>query len=94
MDKALLDTDIFSEILKGIDPNVAAQATAYRVIFGRYTVSTITVLEIVKGLHKMQREDRIQQFLDGLTAVEVLTLGVQSAELAERSRGFLYEILT
>ena len=82
MDKVLLDTDIFSEILKGIDPNVAAQATAYRVIFGRYTISTITVLEIVKGLHKAQRKDRIKQFLDGLIAVEVLTLSIQSAELA------------
>ena len=84
MDKVLLDTDIFSEILKGIDANVAAQATAYRVIFGRYTISTITVLEIVKGLHKMQRKDRIQQFLDGLSAIEVLTVSIQSAELAGR----------
>jgi tRNA(fMet)-specific endonuclease VapC len=84
MDKALLDTDIFSEVLKGIDPQVAAQATAYRAIFGRYTISAITVLEIVKGLHKMQREDRVQQFLDGLTAVDVLTLDVPAAQLAGR----------
>lgn len=84
MDKALIDTDIFSEILKGIDPHVAAQATAYRAIFGRYTISTITVLEIVKGLHKIQRKDRIQQFLGGLITVDVLTLDVQSAELAGR----------
>jgi tRNA(fMet)-specific endonuclease VapC len=84
LDKALLDTDIFSEILKGIDPHVVAQAIAYRAIFGRYTISTITVLEIVKGLHKMQREDRIQQFLDGLTTIDALTLDVQSAEVAGR----------
>ena len=84
MDKALLDTDIFSEVLKGIDPHVVAQAIAYRAIFGRYTISTITVLEIVKGLHKMQREDRIQQFLDGLTTIDLLTLDVQSAEVAGR----------
>jgi tRNA(fMet)-specific endonuclease VapC len=84
LDKALLDTDIFSEVLKGIDPHVVAQAIAYRAIFGRYTISTITVLEIVKGLHKMQREDRIQQFLDGLTTIDALTLDVQSAEVAGR----------
>lgn len=84
MDKALLDTDIFSEVLKGIDSHVVAQATAYRAIYGRYTISTITVLEIVKGLHKMQREDRIQQFLDGLTTIDILTLDMQSAELAGR----------
>ena len=84
MDRALLDTDIFSEVLKGIDRQVVAQAIAYRAILGRYTISTITVLEIVKGLHKVQREDRIQQFLDGLSTVDVLTLDVQSAELAGR----------
>lgn len=84
MDKALLDTDIFSEILKGLDPNVAAKAIAYRAVFGRYTISTITVMEIVKGLHKLQREERIRQFLAGLPTVELLTLDLQSAELAGR----------
>ena len=84
MDRALLDTDIFSEVLKGIDRHVVAQAIAYRAILGRYTISTITVLEIIKGLHKVQREDRIQQFLDGLSTVDILTLDVQSAELAGR----------
>jgi tRNA(fMet)-specific endonuclease VapC len=84
MDKTLLDTDIFSEILKGIDRNVAAKAIAYRALFGQYTISTITVMEIVKGLHKMRRNDRLQQFLDGLSAVNLLTLDVHSAELAGR----------
>ena len=84
MDKSLLDTDIFSEVLKGIDGQVAAQATAHRAVFGRYTISVITVLEIVKGLHKLQREDRVRQFLDGLSAVDILTLGVPGAELAGR----------
>ena len=32
----------------------------------------------------MQREDRIQQFLDGLTTIDVLTLDVRSAEVAGR----------
>jgi hypothetical protein len=39
VDKALLDTDIFSEILKGIDQNVVAHATTYRAAFGRNTIS-------------------------------------------------------
>jgi len=84
MDKALFDTDVFSEILKGVNPHIATQATAYRAAFGRHTISTITVLEIVKGLHKVQREDHVWQFLSGLDAVEILTLDVQSAELAGR----------
>ena len=84
MDKALLDTDIFSEILKGVDRRIAVRATAYRVVFGRYTLSAISVMEIIKGFHKLQREDRIQQFLEGLGSAEVLTLDLRSSELAGR----------
>jgi tRNA(fMet)-specific endonuclease VapC len=84
VDKALLDTDILSEILKGVDRTVAARAAAYRAVWGRYTVSTITVVEVVKGLHKVGRDDAIQRFLTGLSSVEILTLDLQSAELAGR----------
>ena len=41
-------------------------------------------MEIVKGFHKLQRDDRIEQFLAGLPTVEVLTLDLRSAELAGR----------
>ena len=84
MDKSLLDTDIFSEVSKGIDPRVVARATAYRAAFGYYTISAITVLEVIKGFHKLQREDRIQEFLSKLSDMEVLTLDVRSAEMAGR----------
>jgi len=84
VDKALLDTDIFSEILKGIDRAVVRRAVAYRVVWTRYTTSTITVLEVVKGLHKVGREQALQQFLAGMSAVELLTLDLGSAELAGR----------
>ena len=84
VDKALLDTNIFSEILKGIDQNVVTHATAYRVAFGRYTISIITVMEIVKGLHKLRREDHVQQFLAGLANVELLTQDLHSSESAGR----------
>lgn len=89
MDRALLDTDIFSELLKGIDASVITRAVAYRAIWGRYTISTITVMEVVKGLHKVQREDEVQRFLAGLSTVELLTLDLQSAELAGRIYGDL-----
>jgi len=84
VDEALLDTDIFSEILKGIDQSVVSKATAYRAVFGYYTISIITVIEIVKGFHKLQREDRIQQFLARLPTVKLLTLDLRSAELSGR----------
>lgn len=84
MPKSMLDTDIFSEVLKGIDQRVAQRATAYRATFGSYTISAISVLEIVKGLHKVRREERIQQFLQSLVQVEVLAFDARSSELAGR----------
>ncbi len=84
MDRALLDTDILSDIVKGVHRTVRARAAAYCAIWGRYTVSTITVVEIVKGLHKVGREDAIHRFLAGLSSAELLTLDLQSAELAGR----------
>ena len=63
MDRALLDTDILSEILKGKNPRVVANADAYRATFGHYLISTISVIEIVKGFHKRGREEDIRQFL-------------------------------
>ncbi|MCL1466268.1 hypothetical protein [Argonema galeatum] len=71
MDKALLDPDIFSEIRKRINQRVLARATVYLNVFGEYTISVITVTEVVKGWHKLQREDRIQQFLAAIANAEV-----------------------
>jgi tRNA(fMet)-specific endonuclease VapC len=84
LDKVLLDTDIFSEILKGINQRVAIRASTYRNALGCYTISTITVLEIVKGWHKRQREDKIQELFIEIAAAEVLTLQLSDAELAGR----------
>ena len=84
MEKTLLDTDIFSEILKQKHVNVVTRAKQYHTVFGYYTISTITILEIVKGFHKAHREDDIQRFLTAVTTAEILTLNVKTAELAGR----------
>ena len=84
MSRALLDTDIFSEVLKGVDQRIAVRASAYRTTYGHYTTSSITVMEIVKGFHKLQREDRIQRFRSIVSTVEVLLLDAPVAELAGR----------
>ncbi|MGA8350168.1 MAG: hypothetical protein WBQ29_08150 [Isosphaeraceae bacterium] len=54
MNKSLLDTDILSEIGKGIDLTVARHAAAYLSAFGRYTLSAVTVAEVIWGLEKRQ----------------------------------------
>ncbi|QLE58119.1 PIN domain-containing protein [Nostoc sp. TCL26-01] len=84
MKKVLLDTDILSESLKRRDQRVVANAIAYLAVHGRYTISMITVLEIVKGWHKLQREDKIQQFFAQIAVAEILTLQLSDAELAGR----------
>ncbi|MGD2087618.1 MAG: PIN domain-containing protein [Candidatus Aminicenantes bacterium] len=84
MERTLLDIDIFSEVLKQKNPQVTVKAKQYYQQVGRYTISTITVLEIVKGFHKINRENDIQRLLTKLLTAELLTLTIKSAELAGR----------
>lgn len=89
MDRTLLDTDTFSELLKAKNTQVANNATAYRREFGRYTISAVTVTELVKGLQKRGREDQIQRLVASLTSEEVLPLDSAAAVLAGRIYGEL-----
>ena len=89
MDRALLDTDTLSEILKDRNQYVRSRADAYASVFGHFTISTITVVEIVKGLQRVRREDRIRRIVGELEQMELLTLGLDSAQLAGRIYGEL-----
>ncbi|HSN23223.1 MAG TPA: PIN domain-containing protein [Methylomicrobium sp.] len=84
MERVLLDTDIFSELLKQKHKKVLETAKSYHHFFGCYTISTVTILEIVKGFHKIQREDSIQRLLSMLKNIELVTLTAASAEIAGR----------
>lgn len=72
MNKALLDTDILSEILKAKNTVIVSKAVEYKENFEKFTISVITVLEIVKGFHKVGRADALKKFLDSLHAIEVI----------------------
>jgi tRNA(fMet)-specific endonuclease VapC len=63
LSKALLDTDIYSEVLKASNPTVTQNATAYRQNQGIFTLSSVTVMEIVRGFQKNQSTRRLQAFL-------------------------------
>jgi tRNA(fMet)-specific endonuclease VapC len=82
MAKALLDTDILSEILKGKDAAVVASAKLYLAEHGRFTTSAVTIMEVVKGLHKLVQPARVQSFVDAIRGDEVLPLDFPSAQLA------------
>jgi tRNA(fMet)-specific endonuclease VapC len=46
MSRALLDTDILSEVLKNRDPTVARAAADYLARHGEFTISVVSVMEI------------------------------------------------
>lgn len=84
MSRRLLDTDILSEIIKGKNAAIAARATAYVAKQGRFTTSAVSVAEIVYGLRRIRREDRIALFESSLSTVEVLPFDDAAARLAGR----------
>ena len=89
MNKAILDTDILSEITKGVDQTVAANAKTYRRAFGHYTTTSVTVMEIVQGYQQKQATRQLQAFLSTLPAQEVISYEESDAELAGRVAGEL-----
>lgn len=87
--KTLLDTDIFSELMRGKNDAVRARAESYLKQHGRLTISTVTILEVVKGLHKMRRQDALDRFIQRLDALDVLPVGRQEALVGGRIYGDL-----
>ena len=82
LNKAIIDTDIFSEISKGVNPTVAAHAKTYHRAFGHYTVTVVTVMEIVQGYQQKHAARQLQAFLAALPSQEVLAFDETDAELA------------
>jgi tRNA(fMet)-specific endonuclease VapC len=90
VNRALLDTDIYSEVLKAIDPNVTRNATAYRQAHGVLTVSVITVMEVIQGLQKVGASlRRIQTFRNNVALEQILVFDGAAADLAGQIAGDL-----
>jgi tRNA(fMet)-specific endonuclease VapC len=89
VNKALLDTDIDSEVLKGVSPTIASSAAQYRQQHGVFSVSVITVVEVVTGFQWVQNTRRLQAFLAAVASGEVIPLEQPAAELAGRIAGDL-----
>jgi tRNA(fMet)-specific endonuclease VapC len=92
--QSLIDTDIFSEILRGRDQTVCNKAEAYLAVFDRFTISVITITELVEGFHRQGRDDRIDVLLSGLETEkhECINLDFEAAVIAGRIFGDLYRI--
>lgn len=89
MNKVLLDTDIYSEVLKAADQTVRANAIAYRQAHGLLTLSAITLMEITYGHCQKQASRQLQHFLASVSLEEVLPFDRPIAELAGRIIGEL-----
>jgi tRNA(fMet)-specific endonuclease VapC len=89
MNNALLDTDIYSDILRAVNATVIANARTYRRSYGRLTLSVITVMEMVKGFQQVQRPQKINDLLTHVGSEDVLELDQPAAELAGRIWGDL-----
>jgi tRNA(fMet)-specific endonuclease VapC len=92
LNKALLDTDTYSEILKAVDPNVTRNAIAYRQVQGVLTLSAVTVMEVIRGFQKNQSYRKLQDFLSAVAVEEVLDFDRPAAELAGRIAGELERV--
>lgn len=89
MNKAILDTDIFSEVLKAKNAIVRSRSATYRQTFRRYTIAAPSVVEIVGGLAHANQYQKLAGFRLMLKSVEVLPLGSVEADLAGQITGVL-----
>jgi tRNA(fMet)-specific endonuclease VapC len=89
IDEVLLDTDVYSEVLRARNPNVVAVASVYRAAHGKFLLSAPTVLETVKGLVQSQRHDEVAALLLALATEEVRPVDREAAIIAGRIYGEL-----
>lgn len=82
MSKAILDTDIASELIKGANQKVVARKDEYLAVEKHYYLTTMTVMEIVKGLTKNQSETKLANFIKSLESIPILTLDLNTSILA------------
>jgi tRNA(fMet)-specific endonuclease VapC len=92
MERSLLDTDMFSEVMRGRNQAIRAKADAYLDVVGHLTLSVITVSELVDGFRRQQRDDRIAELMAEIDAGkhEIITLDLMTAVTAGRIFGDLH----
>jgi tRNA(fMet)-specific endonuclease VapC len=98
MDKALLDTDILSEYLKGHNPNVINHAARYAQEHGIFTFTSVTVYEIVYGLELKGASTQLKKAMAWLNQNEEITpvnadyLTAATIKATARKQGVVLEL--
>ena len=98
MAKALLDTDILSEYLKGHNPTVINHAARYAQEHGIFTFTSVTVYEIVYGLELKGASNQLKKALAWLNQNEEITpvnadyLTAATIKATARKQGMVLEL--
>jgi tRNA(fMet)-specific endonuclease VapC len=85
----MLDTDIFSEFLRGRNSAVATRAGAYQHEFGQFTISAVTLMEMCSGWQRLGQIERSDAVLERISTWQVLPIDGEIAALAGRIDGDL-----
>jgi tRNA(fMet)-specific endonuclease VapC len=92
MQRSLLDTDTFSEVLRGRNQSIQNKADAYLMVFGNFALSVITITEVIDGFRRQQRDDRIANLLADIKQEkhEIILVQLETAVLAGHISGDLH----
>jgi tRNA(fMet)-specific endonuclease VapC len=82
MNKALMDTDILSEIVRGRDRNLLFRERDYLVEWGSLTISAVTLMEVVRGLWLLNDAKLQARFATKVLSQEILAFTGSTGELA------------
>jgi len=87
MQKALLDTDTLSEILKGKSQSVVRRAGEYTRVHDQFTFTAVSVHEILYGLYHKDAKRQLAQAKASFEENEVIVPTIEDYETAGRIRG-------
>ena len=96
--RAILDTDILSEYLKGHNPAVAKRAAGYARDHGVFTFTRVTVYEIVYGLELKGASSQLNRVMDWLKQNEEIApiaadyLAAATIKATARKEGSIVEL--
>lgn len=90
MTKVLLDTDILSEVSKGVDRQVLRTASDYLNLHPQLTFSSLSVYEVLYGLHVKVASRQITEFLELVADHEEIVPDGDDYRLAAEIRAALH----
>jgi tRNA(fMet)-specific endonuclease VapC len=90
MRKAILDSDILSEIGKGFHPAVLQHASVYLDEHGQFTFTSINVYEVLYGIKAKPALKQAERFLSLLAAHEEIVPDAQDYRVAADIRAAMH----